>query len=86
MDLTIEILENIYKNYGFEVKREDDDIACFLYKKGRYFGVDIVQLNREIDLTEKINKINSKKLNEPSGFNIESFLHSEIQKISDSSL
>ncbi|MBK7959271.1 MAG: hypothetical protein IPK03_14970 [Bacteroidetes bacterium] len=57
MDLTIEIIERIYKNYGFEVKRHDNDIACFLYKKGRYFGVDIVQLNNEADLTDKMNLI-----------------------------
>ncbi len=37
-------IENIYKTYGFEIRHDCPEIAVFLYKKGRYFGVDIISL------------------------------------------
>lgn len=37
-------IETIYKTYGFEIKHDCKEIAVFLYKKGRYFGVDIISL------------------------------------------
>ena len=44
-------VENIYKAYGFEVKSVNDQISVFLYKKGRYFGVDILLLEEnEIEI------------------------------------
>ena len=42
-------IEKIYKDYGFEIKDEDDEIKTFLYKKGRYFGVDIIQPSKHIN-------------------------------------
>ena len=37
-------IENTYRTYGFEISRDEPDLAIFLYKKGRYFGVDIILL------------------------------------------
>lgn len=37
-------VDKIYKSYGFEIKDEDPNVKTFLYKKGRYFGVDIIPL------------------------------------------
>lgn len=46
-------IEKIYKNYGFEVKFDGPDIAIFLYKKGRYFGVDILVIRESASVIEK---------------------------------
>lgn len=56
----IEKIEKIYKNYGFEVKKEHEDIITFLYKKGRYFGVDIVSLNDHAKNNEEIEILKEK--------------------------
>ncbi len=50
-------LENIYKSYGFEVDNSIENIAVFLYKKGRYFGADIIPLNSEEDTLKKAEEI-----------------------------
>jgi hypothetical protein len=39
-------LENLYASYGFEtVNSEEKQLSVFVYKKSRYFGVDIIPLN-----------------------------------------
>jgi hypothetical protein len=50
-------LENIYKSYGFEVNNSIENIAVFLYKKGRYFGADIIPLNSEEDTRKNAEEI-----------------------------
>lgn len=45
MNVNIENLIKVYQDYGFELKHEGSDILCFLYKKGRYFGVDLIGLD-----------------------------------------
>lgn len=56
MDLIIIEIENIYKNYGFEIKKDDQEILSFLYKKGRYFGVDIIPLNDSCEVKDRIER------------------------------
>ncbi len=53
MEKDITGIENIYKNYGFEIKKEDADLTTFLFKKGRYFGVDILPLNNSSETQTK---------------------------------
>lgn len=53
----IEEIKIIYKNYGFEVRVEEPDIHIFLYKKGRYFGVDIIPLIETQHCLGRINEI-----------------------------
>lgn len=60
MDQNIEKIISIYKNYGFEVNTEEPGILSFLYKKGRYFGVDLIPLNKTEETEEKL-KITQKK-------------------------
>lgn len=57
--MNIKKIEQIYSTYGFEINRDEDDLAIFLYKKGRYFGVDIILLQ---DL--KANKDKALKIKE----------------------
>ncbi len=54
MDQNIEKIISIYKNYGFEVHTEEPEILSFLYKKGRYFGVDLIPLNNSLETEEKL--------------------------------
>lgn len=60
MENTLEKLEQIYINYGFESKREDENILCFLYKKARYFGVDIIKFDDSIETNKKILEIHDR--------------------------
>lgn len=55
--MDIKKIESIYATYGFEIKKDQDDLAVFLYKKGRYFGVDIIQLSNSKETQTKAAKI-----------------------------
>lgn len=57
MELNVEEVIGIYKNYGFEVKKDNPDILSFLYKKGRYFGIDIIPLRQSDEIQKKILEI-----------------------------
>lgn len=50
-------IENLYKDYGYEIIKDYDDILIFLYKKGRYFGVDIIPLNDSLKVVEKSKEV-----------------------------
>lgn len=50
-------LEDIYTSYGFEVDNTYESIAVFAYKKGRYFGADIIPIAPDIDLLSKAEEI-----------------------------
>jgi len=44
------LLQRLYTSYGFEIiESNNPDIAVFAYKKGRYFGVDIIPLGTDTD-------------------------------------
>lgn len=55
--MNIKKIEHIYKTYGFETKHYDSNLAVFLYKKGRYFGVDIIVFKESETVVEKANEI-----------------------------
>lgn len=57
MELSIDEVISIYRNYGYEVKRDDPEILSFLYKKGRYFGIDIIPLKKTDEIQKKIKQI-----------------------------
>jgi hypothetical protein len=38
-------IERVYTRYGFEIDGRIENIVCCLFKKSRYFGVDIIPLN-----------------------------------------
>lgn len=57
MAIDIERIESIYKNYGYEVKKDHNDILIFLYKKGRYFGVDIIPLKKDDAVDKKVEEV-----------------------------
>lgn len=40
-----ELLDRLYKSYGFESENKEDDVKVFLYRKSRYIGVDIIPMN-----------------------------------------
>lgn len=40
-----ELLERLYKSYGFEVSNDSSFVLVFLYQKSRYFGVDVILLD-----------------------------------------
>jgi len=54
MELNTELVISIYRNYGFEIKKDDPGILSFLYKKGRYFGVDIIPLLKSDEIQRKV--------------------------------
>ncbi|MBK9932239.1 MAG: hypothetical protein IPP04_20590 [Saprospiraceae bacterium] len=66
-------VDNIYKNYGFEIKDEGDNIKTFLYKKGRYFGVDIIPLIESDEIELKTKNIYEKYSKLGYAVNIKSF-------------
>ncbi len=53
-------LEEIYKSYDFEIDKTYEDIAVFVYKKGRYFGADIIPLNNKSDTQTHADEIKNK--------------------------
>lgn len=55
--MDIKKIEKIYSTYGFEIKSDDPDLLIFLYKKGRYFGVDIIKISTTEVTTIKANKL-----------------------------
>jgi len=55
--MDIKELQKIYTSYGFEIDIPQEDIAVFLYKKGRYFGADIIPLNNDPETFKKANSI-----------------------------
>ncbi|MBX7204651.1 MAG: hypothetical protein K1X81_04465 [Bacteroidia bacterium] len=57
MKIDLKQLEVTYKTYGFEVKHEEENIASFLFKKSRYFGVDIVPLVSDEETKGRAEKI-----------------------------
>lgn len=51
-------LQRLYTSYGFDVvESQNENISIFVYKKSRYFGVDIVPLLIGDDITGMSNKI-----------------------------
>lgn len=55
--MDINKIEKVYITYGFEVKRDEENLAIFLYKKGRYFGVDIILLSDSKETQNKALRI-----------------------------
>lgn len=56
--LNPESLKKLYISYGFEIIESDNkDISIFVYRKSRYFGVDIVPLKIDDNLAETAIKI-----------------------------
>lgn len=53
--MDIKKIENIYSTYGFEIKNDDSELLISLYKKGRYFGVDIIIIAESDRSTNKAN-------------------------------
>ncbi len=66
-------VDKIYKNYGFESKDEDPNVKTFLYKKGRYFGVDIIPLIDTAETKITANRIQDKYSKLGYAVNIKSF-------------
>jgi hypothetical protein len=58
IEINRENLELLYKSYGFEINKEYKDIVVFIYKKSRYYGVDIVPV-KDLDSKIKETTINS---------------------------
>lgn len=54
--MDIEILDEIYKSFGFEIYPTESDLRIYLYKKSRYYGADIVPLTNDVQLIEKANQ------------------------------
>ncbi|NBA88905.1 hypothetical protein GVN16_24230 [Emticicia sp. CRIBPO] len=59
-------LEKIYKTYGFEVDNSNINVPVFLYKKGRYFGADIIPLKNDPETIS--NAENIKNIYSEAGF------------------
>lgn len=52
------VLYKIYTTYGFDATYEEEDqIGVYTYKKGRYFGADIVPLHRSSEIISKSEEI-----------------------------
>lgn len=80
MAIDIDRIENIYKNYGYEVKKDTDDILIFLYKKGRYFGVDIIPLKKNDSTDKKVQEVYDKYSSIGYAVNLKNFdSESEIE-------
>lgn len=58
--MDISRLEKIYTAYGFEIGERYSNIIVFLYKKGRYFGADIIPLDNNEDTRSESDKIRIK--------------------------
>ncbi len=52
-----DLLERLYKSYGFEINKDNPDVFVFIYKKSRYFGVDIIPLDNNLDTLEASTRI-----------------------------
>jgi len=51
-------LKGLYTSYGFEtVELSNDEIAIFVYKKSRYFGADIIPINKTTTVAERARQI-----------------------------
>lgn len=48
-----EILDNIFKRYGYDVDEETPELRSYLMQKGMYYGVEIVCLNSNSSTKEK---------------------------------
>lgn len=66
MELEIEKLKKIYKTYGFEIDAENDKAICFVYRKSRYFGVDIIPLDPTEETMRTLSELRTEYSN--SGF------------------
>jgi hypothetical protein len=55
-ELNKQSLDRLYTSYGFEVGSSNSNLGIYLYKKGRYFGVDIIPLIHSIDVCELAEK------------------------------
>lgn len=53
-------LEKLYRAYGFEISKDKDDIGVFIFRKSRYFGVDIIPYNDDPENISTIEKIKDK--------------------------
>lgn len=45
MELNIDKLDKLYKQYGFRIVKSHENVRLYLYEEGRYYGADIVPLN-----------------------------------------
>ncbi|GAA4443465.1 hypothetical protein GCM10023091_32040 [Ravibacter arvi] len=55
--MDIKKIESVYATYGFEIKRDEENLAIFLYKKGRYFGVDIILFSNSKETQDRASQI-----------------------------
>ncbi len=55
-----DLLEKLYISYGFEVNKSDENLYYFIYKKSRYFGVDIITLSDDERTKEAANTVKEK--------------------------
>ncbi|HEU5290215.1 MAG TPA: hypothetical protein VFU05_06185 [Cyclobacteriaceae bacterium] len=52
------LLDKVYNTYGFEATNEDEvQIGVYTYKKSRYFGVDIVPLDKSQNVVSRCEEI-----------------------------
>ena len=54
-NLDIERLDEIYKKYNYEVKKDNRDYRVYVFKESMYHGADIIPLRQGVDL-EKVRK------------------------------
>ncbi|MBA3827908.1 MAG: hypothetical protein H0X33_03135 [Taibaiella sp.] len=81
MNTSLKEIEKIYKTYGFEIEHVGEEILCFLYKKGRYFGVDIIPLKDCENTREKIQSIHKDYSASGYAVNVKSFTkQDELEK------
>ena len=60
MNIDYDQLCRLYISYRFQVTNESIDLPVFLYEKGRYFGVDIIIVNHELEIQQKAEQIRDK--------------------------
>lgn len=66
-------IEALYKRYGFETRKTSENVVTFLYKKGRYFGADLIKLNESAESDDEIRKLNREYSRLAYAVNIKSF-------------
>lgn len=53
MSLQPEIIDSLYKRYGYRQEIKTENVRVYLYEQGRYYGADIVPLNNlSLTITE----------------------------------
>jgi hypothetical protein len=63
MQLDANILDKLYKQYGYKVVAKADSVKLYLYEQGRYYGADIIPLDESDTTIEECNKIKSEYAN-----------------------